>query len=114
MPPEIGLLALALAVPAFVLALRTRVELHTGRRAGRFGHPPVLDREDETAAALRALTRTLERIEAGQQDLARRVENLETIVTSDATRQAAPQIPLPPAEPTAAEEADRLAQRLRG
>ena len=114
MPPEIGLVALILAVPAFVIALRTRLEVFGGRRMGRFGRHPVLDRDEASEAALARLAQTLDRIEAGQRDLARRVENLETIVTSDAARTSGPQIALPPAEPTVAEEAERLARRLRG
>jgi hypothetical protein len=113
MPPEIGLLALALAVPALVLTIRTRAELLGGRRGGRFGRVSSAS-EPGVEAALSSLTRSLERIEAGQRDLARRVENLETIVTSDAARSGTPQVALPAAEPTATEAAERLARRLRG
>lgn len=114
MPPEIGLLALVLAVPAFILALRTRVELFGGRRERRSGRHPHVGGTIEADPVLDRLAGTLERIEADQRALARRLENLETIVTSDPTRTAGPLLSIPPAEPSAAEDAERLARRLRG
>lgn len=109
MPPEIGLLALVFAIPAFILGVRTRRDLFGGRR---FGRHPLFGADALADPALDRLTQALERMEASQRDLSRRLENLETIVTSDGTR-TGPQIAIPPAEPTAADEAARLAQRLR-
>ena len=102
MPPEIGLLALCFAVPALILSIRTRRELFGGRR----GRPPLFGAASDREADLE---RALERMEAQNRELTRRLAHLEAIATSEPT----PRLAIPEADPAPETDAERVARAAR-